>query len=388
MPVQPAITSPTVWRVDDHLDQRHLALQRSKLSGQRRQFRAQRFAALGGWRFGAPHPNRHALARRLRRLLLELLAQLPDLLDERLLALPPRFDVRHGLPRGLACHLQIGQPIGVHGRRHLLALERANLELERRETPPAVFEGGGDGALSDGEARARRVEDAHRLVRQLPAAQVAIAIAGQPARRLRRECGPCGAPRASTPGGASSRPPRPPIGSSTLTTWNRRASAASFSKYFLYSDHVVAAMVRNSPRASAGFSRLAASLCPAWPPAPIIVWASSMNRMIGCGEAFTSAITDFSRFSNSPLMPAPACSSAEIERAHDDVAERRRHVAFGDPQREAFDHGGLADAGFAGQDGIVLPPSHQDVDDLADLEIAASDRVDLAFLRARRSDRW
>ena len=48
-------------------------------------------------------------------------------------------------------------------------------------------------------------------------------------------------------------------GSSTLTTWKRRESAGSFSKYFLYSDHVVAAMVRSSPRARAGLSRLAAS---------------------------------------------------------------------------------------------------------------------------------
>src|SRR5207248_3696064 len=46
---------------------------------------------------------------------------------------------------------------------------------------------------------------------------------------------------------------------STFTTWKRRVSAGSFSKYFLYSDHVVAAMVRSSPRASAGLSRFAAS---------------------------------------------------------------------------------------------------------------------------------
>ena len=53
------------------------------------------------------------------------------------------------------------------------------------------------------------------------------------------------------------------VGSSTFTTWKRRASAGSFSKYFLYSDQVVAAMVRSSPRARAGFSRLAASFWPA-----------------------------------------------------------------------------------------------------------------------------
>ncbi len=98
-------------------------------------------------------------------------------------------------------------------------------------------------------------------------------------------------------------------GSSSFTSWNLRASAGSFSKYFLYSDQVVAAMVRSSPRASAGLSRLAASPPPAAPPAPIIVWASSMNRMIGLGDSLTSVMTAFSRFSNSPLTPAPAWSS-------------------------------------------------------------------------------
>ena len=105
-------------------------------------------------------------------------------------------------------------------------------------------------------------------------------------------------------------------GSSSLTGWNRRDSAASVSKYFLYSAQVVAAIVLSSPRASAGFSRLAASLPPCAPPAPIRVWASSMNRMTGISDALTSSITDLSRFSNSPRTPAPACkrprSSARI----------------------------------------------------------------------------
>jgi hypothetical protein len=74
----------------------------------------------------------------------------------------------------------------------------------------------------------------------------------------------------------------------------------------LYSAHVVAAMVRSSPRARAGFKRLAASDWPAPPPAPIIVCASSMKRMTGWGEDVTSSMTAFSRPSNSPLTPAPA----------------------------------------------------------------------------------
>ena len=68
-------------------------------------------------------------------------------------------------------------------------------------------------------------------------------------------------------------------------------------------------MVRSLPRASAGFSRLAASPVPAAPPAPIRVCASSMNRMIGLAEDWTSSITCRSRFSNSPFMLAPACNN-------------------------------------------------------------------------------
>jgi hypothetical protein len=109
------------------------------------------------------------------------------------------------------------------------------------------------------------------------------------------------------------------VGSSTFTSWKRRDSAGSFSKNFLYSLQVVAARVRSSPRASAGLSRLAASFCPACPPAPIIVCASSMNRMMGVGEFFTSSMSPLRRFSNSPFTPAPACSSARSSERNDTV---------------------------------------------------------------------
>ena len=98
------------------------------------------------------------------------------------------------------------------------------------------------------------------------------------------------------------------LGSPTCTTWKRRVRAGSFSMCFLYSAQVVAATVRSVPRARAGLSRLAASPVPAAPPAPISVWASSTNRMIGFSEACTSSITWRSRCSNSPFMLAPACN--------------------------------------------------------------------------------
>ena len=106
-----------------------------------------------------------------------------------------------------------------------------------------------------------------------------------------------------------------------------------------------------------------------------------MNRMIGLGDACTSSMTWRRRFSNSPFMLAPACSRPTSSARSDTSLQRRRHVARGDAQREAFDHRRLADARLAGEDRIVLPAAHQDVDDLADLLVAADDRIDLALAR-------
>src|SRR5207248_1789357 len=52
------------------------------------------------------------------------------------------------------------------------------------------------------------------------------------------------------------------LGSPTITGWKRRSSAASFSMCLRYSSSVVAPIARSSPRASIGFSMLAASTAP------------------------------------------------------------------------------------------------------------------------------
>mmetsp|Transcript_74057 Transcript_74057/g.176582 ORF Transcript_74057/g.176582 Transcript_74057/m.176582 type:complete len:307 (+) Transcript_74057:1416-2336(+) len=94
-------------------------------------------------------------------------------------------------------------------------------------------------------------------------------------------------------------------GSSTLTCWKRRSSAASFSMYLRYSSTVVAPMQRSSPRASMGFSRFAASMAPSVLPAPISKCASSMKRTIRPSASLTSWSTAFRRSSNSPRYLAP-----------------------------------------------------------------------------------
>ena len=105
------------------------------------------------------------------------------------------------------------------------------------------------------------------------------------------------------------------VGSSTITGWNLRSRAASFSIYFLYSSSVVAPIQCSSPLASMGFNILPASSAPSVLPAPTIVCSSSINRIICPLLLFTSSRTAFRRSSNSPRYLAPA-TRAPISRAN------------------------------------------------------------------------
>ena len=63
------------------------------------------------------------------------------------------------------------------------------------------------------------------------------------------------------------------------------------------------------------------------------------------------------------------------------VAQGLRDVARDDALGEAFDDGGLTDAGFTDQDGVVLRTPGQDLDDATNLVVAPNDRIELAFAR-------
>ena len=96
------------------------------------------------------------------------------------------------------------------------------------------------------------------------------------------------------------------------------------------------------------------------------------------GDAFTSSMSPFSLFSNSPLMPAPAWSSRQIERAYGNILERGRNIALRNAQRKPFDDGCFSDAGLTGENGIVLAAAHQDIDDLPDFDVASKHGIELA----------
>ena len=70
---------------------------------------------------------------------------------------------------------------------------------------------------------------------------------------------------------------------------------------------------------------------------------------------------------------------AQVE-GHDAlVLEGLGDVAGDDAAGEALDDGGLAHAGLADEDRVVLGAAGEDLDDAADLVVAADDRVELAL---------
>ena len=70
---------------------------------------------------------------------------------------------------------------------------------------------------------------------------------------------------------------------------------------------------------------------------------------------------------------------AHVERDDLFIFESFGDVAADDAGGEAFGDGGFADAGFADEDGVVFGTAAEDLDDAADLFVAADDGVELAL---------
>ncbi len=98
-----------------------------------------------------------------------------------------------------------------------------------------------------------------------------------------------------------------------------------------------------------------------------------MRRSFDFGDHGFQPVLEF------PLHSGAGLEQPQVQRPDGDIPERLRHVSGHDAKSESLDHGCLAHAGLARQNRIVLPPTREDVDNLANLEVAADDRVDLPF---------
>ena len=122
-------------------------------------------------------------------------------------------------------------------------------------------------------------------------------------------------------------------------------------------------------------------------PAPTTVCSSSMNRMTWPSESLISLSTALSRSSNSPRNLAPAISAPRSSATTRLSLRLSGTSPRDDALGEAFDDRGLADARLADQHRVVLGPPAEDLDDAADLLVAADDRVELAGAGASASGR-
>ena len=103
-----------------------------------------------------------------------------------------------------------------------------------------------------------------------------------------------------------------------------------------------------------------------------------MKVMIGVGDGLDLVDHGLEPVLELALDAGAGLQQAEVEAEEATPLSDVGHVAGDDAQRQALDQRGLADAGLADQDRVVLAAPGQDVDHLADLVVAAEDRVDLA----------
>src|SRR3954463_3802058 len=165
------------------------------------------------------------------------------------------------------------------------------------------------------------------------------------------------------------------VGSSTVIFWKRRSSAASFSRCFRYSSSVVAPIVCSSPRASIGLWVDAAAIAaPAAPPPPGRTRPDESVELVD-EQDDVAAGADLLEDLLQPLLEVTAVAAAGDERTEVEgvellVLEVLRDLALHDRLSETFDDGGLADAGLADEDGVVLRTTRKDLHDALDLFLA------------------
>ena len=109
-------------------------------------------------------------------------------------------------------------------------------------------------------------------------------------------------------------------------------------------------------------------------------------QLVDEGDDLAVAVLDLLEDGLEPLLELAAVlgagdHGAEVEADQPLVAQRLRHVAVDDALGQALDDGGLADAGLADEDRVVLGAAGQHLHDPADLGVAADDRVEPAVAR-------
>ena len=98
------------------------------------------------------------------------------------------------------------------------------------------------------------------------------------------------------------------------------------------------------------------------------------NLPLALSHLFQNRFQTFLKFA--PVLGA-CYQRAHIQRENLLILQSFRHIAADNPLRQAFHHGGLADAGFSDQHRIILRLTGQDPNHIPDLRVTSDDRIQL-----------
>src|SRR6516164_9410763 len=168
------------------------------------------------------------------------------------------------------------------------------------------------------------------------------------------------------------------VGASTLTVWNRRSSAASFSMYLRYSLKVVAPTHCSSPRLSAGLIMFEASMAPSAEPAnDRVQLVDEENHVFGPTNLIHYGLDSLFKLAT---IFCPGYHECEIERDDVFIAQQFRHLTSRGFLSQPFDDGSLSNPCFTEQHRVVLGPSAEDLNHAFDLVLATYHGIQFALL--------
>ena len=112
--------------------------------------------------------------------------------------------------------------------------------------------------------------------------------------------------------------------------------------------------------------------------------ADERVHLVNEEEDLAFGVADFVENGLEPLLElaavlGPGHQRAQVERDQTLVFQDCGHVAVDDALGQALGDSGLADAGFADEDGVVLGAAAEDLHDAADFLIAADDGIEVTF---------
>ena len=330
----------------------------------------------------APFSLRPGIGKR-RLTLLQLAAQFENAADQPLLLVKPRLqDGQVGFDGG-NLRLELRDPDIVPGTAGRLTRQGGQFCLFTQQALVGLVDQGRRCALPERDLGAGGVQHADRLVRQLTAADVAVRQADRFGHRLVQHADAevlLHQRHHAAQHGCRQRLARL-LDLDDLETAGQRGILLEILLVFGPRCRRHGAQLAASQRRLEQVGRIVLAGLPAGPDHGVRFVDEQDDRL----RAFLDLVDDvLQAILEFTLDAGPGLQQAHVEGVQFDTEQGGRYIFLRDAQCQPFHHRRLANPRLAGQDRVVLPAAHEDVDHLANFTVAPDDRVDLAVPRPLR----